>query len=153
MAAPHGIRRLASLYGMMEQVRSLERRVAANSVDEAACAGVIQTAIRDSHATGGREALAAGNPELWSIAAKSREMAEDRIVRLAKVRMEREVALQQAVHVHRESRLKMEQMERLLERARVATATEDGRREQAVADDRFSSRLAWARGVEARNSE
>ncbi len=135
--------RLARLYGMMERIRLAELRAAVNAVNEVAHASAVQAAVREREVVEGRAALAEGDRGGWMVAEKTREVAEARLERMALLRRARAAELEQAALVHRASRLKAEQMERVLERRRAAEAVEEGRREQAAADDRFASRLAW----------
>ena len=66
------------------------------------------------------------------------------------MRVEREGAREQARVAYQESRLEMEQMESVVERARGREELEAGRRRQAEMDDRYLARRAWVRGVEDR---
>lgn len=153
MAARKGLSRLTIAYSRMEQMRSLERRVAAGAVDEVACREAIATAAREGHLYAARTAMAVGDREEWTIAETTRGAVEGSIERLAALRVAREETLAEAVAEHRASRLQLEQMERLLERRRTADAVEDGRRQQMGADDRYAARMAWGRMVQARDRE
>jgi hypothetical protein len=145
MAAKNSMARVAQVYGMVERMRSVERRVAANAVDEVVCSEAIQTTVLTSLLGGARDALAAGNREEQQIAETARQRVELGLERLAQMRVERQAVLERVAAEHRESVVAMEQIDRLLERARAAESLEADRREQAVADDRFGSRLAWRR--------
>ena len=143
MAARKGVARLASLYGMMERMRSLELRVAAGAVDDVVCLAAIAATVRESQIADARAAMASGRREDWQVAQTTRGVIEARMVRLAALRVEREDTLDRAVAEHRVSRLNMEQMDRVLERSRVQMSAEEDRRSQAESDDRFASRRAW----------
>jgi hypothetical protein len=149
MKPPGAMKRLARVYAMVEQTRSLERRVAANAVEDAACAVAIAAAVYEAQVRGGREALAQGERAEWMIAETTREMAERRITRLRAARAECDAALELAAEAHHESRLRMEQMERLLASDEDRQRVEQARQEQAVSDDRFGSRMAWKRAAAA----
>jgi len=152
MATRGGLRRLATLYGMVEQMRSLELRVAAGAVDDVVCASAIEALVHRGQVDGGRAAMAAGDREEWSVAETTREVVEARIERLAKLRVVREVKLDEARDAHKTSRLKVEQMERVVERARAEAALVEDRKTQAVADDRFAARGAWTRAKALRET-
>jgi hypothetical protein len=143
MAARKGVARLASLYGMMERMRSLELRVAAGAVDDVVCSAAIAATVRESQIAEARAAMASGRREDWQVAETTRGVIEARMVRLAALRAEREAALERAVAEHQVSRLNMEQMDRVVGRARAQMSAEEDRRVQAESDDRFASRRAW----------
>ena len=79
----------------------------------------------------------------WACAEALRESAELRVVRLGEVQRQREKVALVAIEAHRESRVKTEQMQRVVERVRREEAIVDGRREQAGADDRYAARTAY----------
>ena len=145
MAARKGVARLASLYGMTERVRSVELRVAAGAVEAVACSVAIAATVRERQITEARTAMANGRREEWQVAETTRGVVEAGIVRLAKLRVEREAVLEDAVQRHRISRLNMEQMDRVVDRARAQETLQESRRSQAESDDRFASRRAWKR--------
>ena len=145
MAATKSLARIAKVYGLVERMRSLELRMAADAVSEVEFAAAVAAATRYNQVAGARAALVAGNREEWSVAEVTLRVEEIRMQRLAELRVKREAKLAEAVSLHRESRLEMEQMERVVELKRAAAAIEEGRRTQAMADDRFASRSAWKR--------
>jgi len=145
MAATKSLARIAKVYGLVERMRSLELRMAADAVSEVEFAAAVAAATRYNQVAGARAALVAGNREEWSVAEVTLRVEEIRMQRLAELRVKREAKLAEAVSLHRESRLEMEQMERVVELKRAAAAIEEGRRTQAMADDRFASRGAWKR--------
>jgi hypothetical protein len=153
MAAQKSVARLALLYGMMERMRSVELRVAAGAVEDVACSAAIARKVRENQIAEGRAAMANGRREAWQVAETTRGVNEARIVRLAMLRAEREIILEQAVQVHRASRLNMEQMDRVVDRARTQAEMENGRRLQAESDDRFASRRAWLQTRQVDDSE
>jgi len=143
MAAHKGLARLASLYAMMERVRSVAVQVASSAVDDAMCAEAIAATIRKSQIADGRDALATGCREAWQVAETTRGVMDRRIEGLQQLRAAREADLAEASRAHRASRLEMEQMERVVEKARAQAGIEEGRRMQSAADDRFASRTIW----------
>jgi hypothetical protein len=140
-----GAARLARLYRKVEQMRSVERRVAAMHLDDVEVAASMARSAWERELGGGRAALARGDREGWTVAELAGLRLTANLERLAQLRVKREVVLLEAAERHDESRLKMEQVEKLVERRRAEAALEAGRREQAGADDRFGSRLAWVR--------
>jgi len=60
------------------------------------------------------------------------------------IREERDALSEIAKQRYRESRMQAEQMEKLLEQASRQAELINGRRAQAIADDRFLSRRQWA---------
>jgi hypothetical protein len=145
MAARKGVARLASLYGMMERMRSVELRVAAVAVADVVCSAAVAATLRESQIADARAAMATGCREEWQVAETTRGVIETRMVRLAALRVECQDALDEAVAVHRVSRMNMEQMNRVLERSRAELMGDESRRAQAESDDRFAARLAWER--------
>ncbi len=146
MAARKGVARLAELYAMVEQMRSMELRAAANAVEDIACALAIAATVRGSQIADARAALAGGQREEWQVAETARGVVEAQIARLATLRVQREATLDEAVAAHRASRLEMQQMERIVERRRAVLLVEEDRRAQVESDDRFASRRAWELG-------
>ena len=153
MTMPKGLARVVAVYSRMEQMRSLERRMAADAADEIVCKETIAAAARDGYHDAAREAMGAGDREEWAVAVTARGAVEGRIQRLAELRAEREEMLAECVVAHRASRLQLEQMERLLARRRAADAIEDGRRQQLGADDRYAACMASAQTVKVRDTE
>jgi hypothetical protein len=119
------------------------------------CAASIAKVVRESQVADARAAMATGQREAWQVAETTRGVVEARMARLARVRIEREAALDEAVSTHRASRLDMEQMESVVERRRAMAMLEAGRRAQMESDDRFASRRAWERPkmLQASNEE
>lgn len=153
MAAQKGVVRLASLYGMMERLRSVELRAAAGAVEDVACSAAIAADVREGQIMDARTAMATGSREEWQVAETTRGVVEARIERLEKLRAERAAAFEDAAHRHRISRVKMEQMDRVVDRSRAREAVQQGRRSQAESDDRFASRRAWMKVQQVESSE
>ncbi len=147
------LRRIAKVYGLVERMHSLELRVAADALNDVLCATAVAAATRYQQASSAREALVLGRREEWAVAEVTRTVEEIRMTRLAELRTQREAKVAEAAVVHRASRLQMEQMERVVERKRAVAAIDEGRKTQAMADDRFASRAAWSRNTPARDGE
>ena len=153
MATQKGVVRLASLYTMMERMRSVELRVAAGAMEDVAYSAAIAATARESQIADARAAMSTGRREEWQVAETTRAVVEARIVRLAKLQAEREIILADAALRHRMSRLNMEQMDRIVDRTRSQEGVLEDRRLQAESDDRFASRRAWMRTKLAADSE
>jgi len=140
--------RIAKVYGLVERMHSLELRMASDAVNDVACAAAVAAATSYQQTVSARAALVSGNREEWSVAEVTRSVEEIRMQRLAELKVQREEKLMEATQTHRASRMQMEQMERVVERKRAIAAIDEGRRTQAMADDRFASRAAWMRSVQ-----
>jgi hypothetical protein len=138
------------VYDLVERMHSLELRVASDAVQEVEFAAAVAAATSYRQAAAAREALVSGNREEWSVAEVTRGVEEIRMQRLAELRLRRERQHAEAVETHRASKRRTEQMERVVERKRASAAIDDGRRDQAAADDRFASRSAWAQSASGR---
>ena len=134
------LRRLGAVFGMVEEMHSTEARGAALAVTEAQVA--IQAEATRTHEArqGGREALLTDDCLGWSLAVVHEEVALRRRARLAPLLEEREERHEIARERYVASRLRNEQMKSLVEDASAQIATEEERRSQAFADDRFLSR-------------
>lgn len=137
------LRRLASLYGGIEEMHSiaLQRTMAAVRETKQAM-DAQQKLIRLSDA-GGREALTSGDRMSWSTAKTQREIAESKQERLEQVRLEREMLNNEAKKEYIASRLQSEQMKHLVDAAVIEEEIESGRRTQAALDDRYLARRRW----------
>ena len=136
--------RLAKLYGLVEEARSVEMRRAAGLVVEVDQAIATQdTSIWASHAAG-RSALFQDDQLGWKHAEAGVLLAESTRSQLADIREERIESHAGASEQYQTSRIKSEQMSRLLEDAAMAAETVELRRTQAAADDRYLSRRRWA---------
>lgn len=143
MPVKRGLERVASLYAIMERMRSIEVQAAHGAVKDVLCSSAIAAAIRASQIEDGRDALATGRRDAWQVAETTCGVIDRRMERLQQVRTEREAALAEASTIHRASRLEMEQMERMVEKIRAQALVNRSRRAQGDADDRFASRSAW----------
>ena len=153
MAVQRGLERLALLYAMMERMRSIEVQAANTAVEDVVCSTAIAATIREGQIADGRDALSTGRRDAWQVAETTRGVMDRRIDGLQQVRAEREAVLGDASRAHRQSRLEMEQMERMVEKTRAQLVACESRRAQGDSDDRFASRLAWLETQRAQDSE
>ena len=138
MGGARGWKRLASVYGLVEGMRSAELRRAALAVEAVEAALRLEAARLAGQGGRGGKAFAEGNGVDWAVGETTREFAEARMELLGEMKAEREEAFDAAMAAHRASRVQMEQMESVLARAARAAAEEETRRSQAVADDRYA---------------
>lgn len=135
--------RLTTLYGAIEFVRSaeLQRQLSALRGTELAIqrqAGILQAA-REA----GCAALLEGNQMEARLAETDVAITGRRGARLRAFRNEQERSCAEAESEYQASRIESEQMKRLRNDASANAEIADGRRIQAVADDRFLARRRW----------
>ncbi len=137
------LKRLVTLYALLERMRAAEAALAQAAVNEvhAARAGEIEryrTGVRE-----GRAAMLADDATARTVSLADEDGAAMRWNRLAPLQLAREKAQAAALEVYRASRLETEQMRSVVDRQRALEAIADGRRTQAEADDRYGSRRGW----------
>jgi hypothetical protein len=137
------LKRLMTLYGVVEEMHSLELQRMTAAVQEAQQAIEVQQQVARSARFGGRDALMADDRMGWEIAETQRESAGWKRRRLEQMRLEREVLSDAAREQYLASRIKSEQMKRLAESVSAQAGIEEGRRVQAASDDRFLARRRW----------
>lgn len=137
------LRRLASLYGSMEELQSayLQRRLAA--VQEAEQAIGFQQAVVRSSIADSREALVSGDHVNWTAAKLQQEIAEWKQQRFREVRRDRQVLSDEARKQYLASRLQSEQMKQVADGVMAKIEIHEGRRTQAALDDRYLARRRW----------
>jgi hypothetical protein len=138
------LKRLMTLYGVVEEMHSLELQQRTAAVQEAQQAIEVQQQVARSARFGGRDALMADDRMGWEIAETQRESAGWKQRRLEQMRLEREVLSDAAREQYLASRIKSEQMKRLAEGVAARAEIEEGRRVQAASDDRFLARRRWS---------
>jgi hypothetical protein len=138
------LKRLMTLYGVVEEMHSLELQRMTAAVQEAQQAIEVQQQVARSARFGGRDALMADDRMGWEIAETQRESAGWKRRRLEQMRLEREVLSDAAREQYLASRIKSEQMKRLAEGVAARAEIEEGRRVQATSDDRFLTRRRWS---------
>jgi len=137
------LKRLVTLYGVVEEMHSAELQRTAAAVHEAQQAIGVQQRVARSARFDGRDALIADDRMGWEIAETQAESAGWKRRRLEQIRLEREVLKDAAREQYVASHLKSEQMQRLAQGVAVKAEIEDGRRMQAASDDRFLARRRW----------
>ena len=137
------LRRLNAVYEMVEEMHSVEARMAAAAVAEAQGAIHAEEARTYEARLGEREALLTDDRVSWSLAIVHEEIAVQRKKLLEPILEEREERSDEARARHLASRLWSERMRSLVENTNTRMTVEEDRRAQAVADDRFLARRAW----------
>jgi hypothetical protein len=138
------LKRLVSLYGVVEEMHSVELQRMTAAVREAQQAIGVQQHVARSARFDGRDALKADDRMGWEIAEAQAESAGWKRRRLEQIRSEREVLSDAAREQYVASRLKSEQMKRVAKSVAVKAEIEEGRRVQAASDDRFLARRRWS---------
>ena len=138
------LKRLVTLYGVVEEMRSAELQRMMAAVREAQQAIGVQQRVARSARFDGRDALMAEDRMGWEIAETQGESAGWKRRRLEQICSEREVLSDAARELYVASRLKSEQMKRLAEDLAMRAEIEEGRRVQAASDDRFLARRRWS---------
>lgn len=137
------LKRLVSLYGIVEEMHALELQRMAASVREAERAIEAQQRIAQLAHFDGRDALAKGDRIGWTAAETQQGTAGWRRRRIEQVRVEREVLNKAIWEQYMTSRLKNEQMKHMTGNIVAQAEIEEGRRLQAALDDRFLARSRW----------
>ena len=142
------MRRLAALYAAVEEMHSIELQRVTAEVREAEDAIERERQVARLSRVDGRAALVEGNRMNWMMAESEQETAAWRRRALELIRLKREELNNAAMEQYVASRLKREQMKRVCEDIASRLEIEEGRRVQAVSDDRFLARRRWtdARG-------
>ena len=138
------LKRLVTLYGVVEEMHSVELQRMTAAVQEAQQAIGVQQHVSRSARFDGHDALMADDRMGWEIAETQAESAGWKRRRLEQIRSEREVLSDAAREQYVASRLKSEQMKRLATGLAVKAEIEEGRRVQAASDDRFLARRRWS---------
>jgi hypothetical protein len=138
------LKRLVTLYGVVEEMHAVELQRMTAAVREARQAIGVQQQVARSARVDGREALMTGDRMGWEMAETHREGAGWRRRLLEQIRSEREMLSDAAREQYVASRLKSEQMKRLAEGLAARAEIEEGRRVQAASDDRFLARRRWS---------
>jgi hypothetical protein len=139
----HGLKRLAVLYGAVEDMHSVDLQRKMSAVREAQRAIGMQHKAAQTAGVHGREALTAGDRMGWTMAETLRQIAGSKRLRLEEIRLGRESLSDQAKEQYVASRLKSEQIKSVVERVQERMENEEQRRTQTVSDDRFLARRRW----------
>jgi hypothetical protein len=138
------LKRLAMLYGLVQDARSAEMRRAMVNLVEVEEAIATQESMLWMANAFGRGALEQGDRFGWKQAGTNATLAVWSCEQLQVIREERDALSEIAKQRYRESRMQAEQMGKLLEHVSRQAELIEGRRAQAIADDRFLSRRRWA---------
>ena len=136
--------RLARMYTLVEEMHSAELQRMSAAVGEAEQAIEVEQQIAHRARVAVCGALVGGDAVGRRMAETQQEMAAWRKTRLEEIRAEREERKVAAKEEYAASRLKKEQMERVLEEIAGRLEIEEARRMQAVSDDRFLARQRWS---------
>jgi hypothetical protein len=137
------LRRLVSLYAVVEEMHSVELHRMTAAVHETAQAIVVEQDMAKSVRIDGHYALAIEDRVGWMMSETQQETSVWRRQRLVQVLHEREQLNDAARQQFMASRLKREQMEHVFDEVSAWTEIEEGRRMQAASDDRFLARRRW----------
>jgi hypothetical protein len=137
------LRRVAELYGLVEEMHSIALSQAAALVHETEVAIAEQREQVHEAALQARAALAVGDRQQWTFAGAQQVLGAVRKLQLDAVRVQREVLTEHARVAHAASYIKREQIKSVVGRSEVASELIEERRFQASIDDRFHSRLRW----------
>ena len=142
------LQRLVTLYAAVEEMHSTELQRMASAVREAQQAIEIEQDVARSAWIDGCGALLEGDRLGWKTAETQREVAALRRRSLEQIRLEREELNEAAREQYVASRLKREQIKRVLDDIAARMEIEEGRRFQAASDDRFLARRRWTNARE-----
>jgi hypothetical protein len=137
------LKRLVTLYGVVEEMHAVELQRIASGVREAQQAIGLQQEVSRSARFDGRHALSVGDRMGWAMTETTRETAHWKRRRLEEIRLERERLRINARDQYVASRLKSEQMRRIVDHLAERMEIEEGHRTQAASDDRFLARQRW----------
>ena len=137
------LKRIETVYGLVEEMHSVALHQAAALVDEAERAiGEERLQMRmASHAA--RTALMTGDREQRMIFEVQLALNGRRGSQLEVLRLERQGETDVARQKYHASRIRSEQMKTVVQQSRATEELIAGRRLQAATDDRFLSRLRW----------
>jgi hypothetical protein len=137
------LRRLVTLYAAVEEMHSVElQRMMAAVRETQKAIGAVQEIARSARLDG-RAALFGGDRVCWMMAETRQDTVALRRRGLEQIRLEREELNDAAREQYVASRLKKEQIKRVLDDIATRAEVEEGRRIQATSDDRFLARRRW----------
>jgi hypothetical protein len=147
------LQRLVSLYAAVEEMHSTELQRTGSAVRAAQQAIGMEQEVARSARVNGREALLAGDRVSAVMAETQQKTAGWRRRRLEQIRLERENLNEAAREQYVASRLKREQIKRVLDDMALLMEIDRGRRLQAASDDRFLARRRWTDAQEKTRDE
>jgi hypothetical protein len=146
------LRRLGAVYGLIEEMHSLEARVAAGNVVEVESVLDAERRTAESSRVQQREAMCANDLLGQSATAVREELAIRRNRQLEPMLLQRRDTLAHAQLRYTESRIWSERMQTLIEEELRRSTLEKERRMQAASDDRFLSQRRARTGTEQRRT-
>ena len=144
------LKRLAALYGAVEDARSAELQRTITALREAENAIDLQHELLRDLNVAGRAALAEEDRIGRAVAETNAEVAGWSCERLQVIRGDRRAARLAAEARYLASRVESEQMKRLRDDLGGQLGILEGRRAQAAADERFLARKCWSEPQQAR---
>jgi hypothetical protein len=137
------LRRIATLYGVVEEMHAVALRQASANVQETEVAIRMEHRVAAAAAAAGRTALTAGEREEWLLTHAEGEISAVRASRFEELKTARVEVESAARTEFLASRVKTEQMKQVVTQMVERASIEEGRRTQAVSDDRYAARRAW----------
>jgi hypothetical protein len=137
------LRRLVSLYAVVEEMHSAELHQMTAAVHDAVQAIGVEQDMAKSVRIDGHYALAIGDRVGWMMSETQQKTSVWRRQRLEQVLQEREQLNDTARQQFMASRLRREQMEHVFDEVSAWAEIEEGRRIQVASDDRFLARRRW----------
>jgi len=137
------LKRLMGIYAVVEDMHSAELQRTDAAVREVRDAIGRQRTVARSAGVDRRGALEAGDDMGRKMAEALCEAANLKRQRLAPIQVECESLRDAASRQYAASRLKSEQMQRIVTQAAEQAALEEERKMQAASDDRFLARRCW----------
>jgi hypothetical protein len=138
------LRRLAGLYAAVEEMHAAELRKIAGTVLDAKRAIVVEREAGRLARLEGRDALLVGDRANWMMSETRQEMAAWWRQKFEEIRIGREQLNDAAREQYVASRLKRRQIQSVSDEIAEQLEIEEGRKAQAVSDDRYLARRRWA---------
>lgn len=147
------LERLVTFYAAVEEMHSVELQRMTAAVREAEHAIGIEQEAAWTARIDGRGALLSGDRVRWMMAETQQEAVGWRRRGLERIRIEREELNDAAREQYVASRMKREQIKRVVEDIALRMKIDEGRRVQAASDDRFLARRRWTDAQETRRAD
>lgn len=143
MSRTTSLRRIAKLYGVVEEMHSVALRQATGMVHEAEGAIRVERHAAAASADAGRTALTAGAREEWLLTHAEGVISMDRAGRIEVLKATRVEVEAAAREEFLASRIRTEQIKQVVTQMAEQATIIESRRTQAVSDDRHAGRRAW----------
>jgi hypothetical protein len=143
--------RLATLYEAVEEAKRMELQINVHALRRAEDAIALQAGMVSVARLASRAALLEGDRMECVLAETHAEIVSWNGDRLQEIHTERGAQRDIAEEQYRQSRMESEQIKQLRDGKVLEVAVEEGRRTQAIADDRFLARRRW-KEIQARMS-